>query len=712
MKPAIGRGKWAALAAAVVVCGAAYGQASKPIAMAPVWEKEVLELASSLPIQDGGRVKPLSTYAAFTLLKMNGARTLKVPDPRNLGADGQPKERRLTPIEWLLDCLFYPDAAERYRCFVVETYEVVDSIGVSHEGKKKRDRYSYAELRPGIDKLYQLARQYNTEAEGDTQKLSPVQGQIVNLATNVFEFQRILHYLDFARHTYPIAEGSAAAQLIPENRYSGILEKLSTIGVVAIVLDRGMETIEAGLGAERAQELRSMIPAGFGALSAEDRRKALSELNAIVQDASLMSGRATGLALFPPTKELGDQKEWIAAGELFEPLMGSSTHAHEQIQLIAELETLTALRDQPEAFKSQLAKFHDSVVGIATERGEYSKVPIEVSFYKWKFFFWAQWLFVLVFVLVAISWIAPAARSIDAAALWGLFVPTALLIIGITYRCIIRGRPPVSTLYETILFIAAVAVVCAIAIEFMNRQRIALSVGSVLGAMGMFLANRFEEQQGVDTMPELIAVLDTNFWLSTHVTTVTMGYSAGLLAAAIAHIYIIGRLIGFRKEDKAFYKNLSRMTYGVICFGLVFSTVGTVLGGIWANDSWGRFWGWDPKENGALMIVLWELAMLHARMGGYIRDLGFAVASTFGAIIVAFSWWGVNLLGVGLHSYGFTSGIMPILLGFYTLELAVCACGVLVWILERYRKPAPAVATAPPEIASVRKKRLPAKAAE
>jgi cytochrome c biogenesis factor len=143
----------------------------------------------------------------------------------------------------------------------------------------------------------------------------------------------------------------------------------------------------------------------------------------------------------------------------------------------------------------------------------------------------------------------------------------------------------------------------------------------------------------------------------------------------------------------------------------VFSTVGTVLGGIWANDSWGRFWGWDPKENGALMIVLWELAMLHARMGGYIRDLGFAVASTFGAIIVAFSWWGVNLLGVGLHSYGFTSGIMPILLGFYAIELVVCACGVLVWVLERYRTQAPAVAAAA-EISPVRKKRLPAKAAE
>ena len=85
--------------------------------------------------------------------------------------------------------------------------------------------------------------------------------------------------------------------------------------------------------------------------------------------------------------------------------------------------------------------------------------------------------------------------------------------------------------------------------------------------------------------------------------------------------------------------------------------MGTVLGGIWANDSWGRFWGWDPKENGAMLIVLWCLIILHARMGGYLKEWGLHIASVLGAIVVAFSWWGVNLLGTGLHSYGFTDGI-------------------------------------------------------
>jgi len=247
----------------------------------------------------------------------------------------------------------------------------------------------------------------------------------------------------------------------------------------------------------------------------------------------------------------------------------------------------------------------------------------------------------------------------------------------------IRGRPPVSTLYETILFITSIAVISSLLIERMNRQRIALALAAVLGTGGMFLAFRYEAMEAVDTMPSLVAVLDTNFWLSTHVTTVTMGYSAGLLASAFAHIWVLGKLFGLKRGESRFYSSLSRMTYGVICFGLLFSTVGTILGGIWANESWGRFWGWDPKENGALMIVLWDLFILHARMGGYIRDTGLAMAAIFGGMIVAFSWWGVNLLGIGLHSYGFTSGIMRSLLVFYILEVLMLGGCVVLWLRSR-----------------------------
>ena len=119
------------------------------------------------------------------------------------------------------------------------------------------------------------------------------------------------------------------------------------------------------------------------------------------------------------------------------------------------------------------------------------------------------------------------------------------------------------------------------------------------------------------------------------------------------------------------------MTYGVLCFGLLFSVVGTILGGVWANDSWGRFWGWDPKENGALMIVLWNALILHARWGGMVKARGVAVLAIFGSIVTSWSWFGVNQLGVGLHSYGFTDSVAFWLLLFVLSQLTIMGVGLL-----------------------------------
>jgi len=118
-------------------------------------------------------------------------------------------------------------------------------------------------------------------------------------------------------------------------------------------------------------------------------------------------------------------------------------------------------------------------------------------------------------------------------------------------------------------------------------------------------------------------------------------------------------------------KDLGRMIYGTVCFALFFSFIGTVLGGLWADDSWGRFWGWDPKENGALMIVLWNALLLHARWGGLVKDRGVAALAVGGGIVTGWSWFGVNELGVGLHSYGFTEGVLLALGIFILTQLAV-----------------------------------------
>jgi ABC-type transport system involved in cytochrome c biogenesis permease subunit len=635
------------LALAALILGASVANAQEPASRRP-WDSSTVDLFRSLPVQEGGRVKPIDTLAGFKLLKLNGQRSVTTPEGETL-----------TPVRWLLDCLFFPELAVGYQSLLVQNAEVIDAIGLPHDAKRKRDRYSFLELQPGFEKLRELAMRHGQKEEKDR---SAVEEQIVQLWGNVVELGQLLHALDFARAELAFEGTPRLARAFPDPKERHVSVLLASSKAV---LDAFQQAESAGDHAE-GQAIQRVLDG--------------------VRD---LGTRANVLALFPPSAPAREQREWLALGDLLEARFMRGAALDEQVRLVDLIAQLVRARSDPETFRARLEAFHDGAVALAAARGEYATVPLEVAFYKGDFFYRALLLYVLAFVLTALSWIWPR-RTLVRASLASLVLATALVLVGIVLRCVIRGRPPVSTLYETILFVTGMAVLACMAIELLDRGRIAAAVATVIGTAGMFLATKYEFREGVasgDTMPSLIAVLDTNFWLSTHVTTVTMGYSAGLLAAAIAHVYVLGKILGFRRADAAFYANLSRMVYGVLCFGLLFSTVGTILGGIWANQSWGRFWGWDPKENGALMICLWELAILHARLGGYVRDFGVALLALVGGSVVAFSWWGVNLLGVGLHSYGFTTGAAEILWAFYALE-AVIVILALGWRFAIARAPA------------------------
>ncbi len=171
------------------------------------------------------------------------------------------------------------------------------------------------------------------------------------------------------------------------------------------------------------------------------------------------------------------------------------------------------------------------------------------------------------------------------------------------------------------------------------------------------------------------AVLDTNYWLATHVVIITLGYASTFVAGFLALVYVLrGLFTKTLAETTA--KGLARMVYAIVCFATLFSFVGTVLGGIWADQSWGRFWGWDPKENGALIIVLWNALILHLRWGGIIRERGLINCAIVGNIVTSWSWFGVNLLGIGLHSYGFMDQAFTALLLFVSSQLILIGAGL------------------------------------
>jgi ABC-type transport system involved in cytochrome c biogenesis permease subunit len=251
-----------------------------------------------------------------------------------------------------------------------------------------------------------------------------------------------------------------------------------------------------------------------------------------------------------------------------------------------------------------------------------------------------------------------------------LLLAFAIHSFGMFARMYIQGRPPVTNLYSSAIFVGWGAVLLGIILERMFKDGIGSAASGVVGFTTLVIAHHLGSSG--DTLEMMQAVLDSNFWLATHVVVITLGYSAMFLAGMLAIVYILlGLFTPLLSRNAA--KALTRMVYGIICFGLLFNFVGTVLGGIWADQSWGRFWGWDPKENGALMIVLWCALILHARWGGYIRERGIMAMAVVGNAITAFSWFGVNMLGVGLHSYGFMDKAFPWLVGFVISQFLLVA---------------------------------------
>jgi ABC-type transport system involved in cytochrome c biogenesis permease subunit len=232
----------------------------------------------------------------------------------------------------------------------------------------------------------------------------------------------------------------------------------------------------------------------------------------------------------------------------------------------------------------------------------------------------------------------------------------------------LEGRPPVTNLYSSAVFVGWGAVALCLVLEYFYKNAIGSVAAGVIGFATLLIAHYLSFSG--DTLEMMQAVLDSNFWLATHVVVVSSGYAATGLAGFLALIYIF-RGMFTTTLDKATADTLARMVYGVVCFATLFSFVGTILGGIWADQSWGRFWGWDPKENGALIIVIWNAIILHARWGGMIKQRGLMCLAVGGNIAVGWSWFGTNMLGVGLHSYGFTDSAFLALTSFGISQLVI-----------------------------------------
>jgi len=657
------------------------------------WDKEVVEEMRSLAVHDGGRVKPFQTLARRYMYAMHGDRSMKIL------VNGQ--KLKITPTEWMMDIIFRPEVADQLPTFRVDNSEILEQLGL--EVKSLRDRYAFDQLRALLSKLQQSFEEIRKQIErAGEDSLSKPQEQMYALTRllqkyhalkNPFilsdEERKSSRFLDFETFFYTNSEEYIMGQLQQAGN-----DKIKVIAILdgKIVSDAILKASINDLGEFSSIVLNptkgskewSSIGERFAKI-AKPRYEAYKVYAKLVAELQEKFGK--------PTAE--NSNDFFAA---YFPIFQSYTTAVNQYKypenLKSELIALDKLQialssDESSAHLKAIQSFkaiYENDIDFGDVGGS---IKGEILLNKMSYFNNGIAFLLLAGVLLIAMCLCIGTKA-SRILYWCVFslVTFACLftIAGIIHRSWIMDRSPIGTLYDTMPFIVGAGLLLLIFIELLHKKAVMLGVSICFGVFILFLAKSYEVSDARDQMDPLRAVLKSNFWLSTHVVMITLGYMGGIVAACISHFYIIGRAFGVvtTKESRVY---LSKIVYGMVAFTLLFSLIGTILGGIWGAESWGRFWGWDPKENGALMIVIWMLVILHARLGGYIKEAGLHVCSVFGFPVIVFSWWHVNFLGVGLHNYGFTSAdAMQAIWTFYIMEFLIMLVGIVVGCLALEKK--------------------------
>ena len=282
----------------------------------------------------------------------------------------------------------------------------------------------------------------------------------------------------------------------------------------------------------------------------------------------------------------------------------------------------------------------------------------------------ALWGFVAAFLACLLSALNMIFRSkkLDVAAN-GLCVATAVMLTAMfAVRTFVAARPPMSSLYEIVLLVALLLMAFESVAFFRckNRTYALILPVTLMTAVLLFFA-KFVLEPG-DTFRPIPEVLNSSVFLTLHVFTIALGFAGMILSGVVAHLVLFRGSAALPSPEQPKGSPLYALMYGTLAFGGAFTILGTLLGGVWADFAWGRFWGFDPKECGALFVILWAMLLLHLRAGRLVTPRGFALLNAFSSIVTFLCWFGINLLGVGLHSYGFQGGTAVWLIGFVVVD--------------------------------------------
>jgi ABC-type transport system involved in cytochrome c biogenesis permease subunit len=567
-----------------------------------------------LPVLVDGRVMPVDTLGRLSLSAMNHHGRYESEDGKTLGS----------PAQWILEGWMRPEHSDSVKLIELSELNNADVFGLFGWKDVSATHFSFNDLKPVFPKIEEQAQ---LAAQNPPETRSKFQRDILKLKNSLLFYLRL-------KNTVQVEDS-------PDfGREVSVFEGLMQPGLEAI------RNRDAG---------RQYDQTAFEHMLLFTKR-----YQNVLQ--------AKYVLAFPNPGVSGSKDQWQSLGEA---LLGGIASGHISYPVKAYAGMISSFRNNDTGeFNRQLSEYSRYLQ--KTVPGELVRPQIETLFNHAAPFLLALVLYLGVFILALLSWLFWP-RTLGKTAVILLVLAFLIHTAGLVTRMYLQGRPPVTNLYSSAIFIGWAVVFLCLILEKLYRNGIGSISAGAIGFVTLLIAHNL--QVDGDTLEMLRAVLDTNVWLATHVVTVTLGYSGTFLAGFLGIIYVVRGLFTTQFDEQT-SRSLSRMIYGVVCFAALFSLVGTILGGMWADQSWGRFWGWDPKENGALAIVLWNAIILHARWGGYARERGIALLAVFGNIVTSLSWFGVNMLGVGLHSYGFMDHAFGVLIGFIVSQILIIAFGL------------------------------------
>ncbi len=564
-----------------------------------------------IPVLHEGRLKPLETFAQTQLRHFSGGSAL----------GNMPAER------WLAELLFDPVSAVQRPTFLI----------------RNRDLQQVLRLPAQPGALYTLAQVSNGLASQGARiealqktppdKLETRQKALLDVHRKVSDYTQLMRAFSLV---LPLS-------MMPPESLLSAQEKRSFTGQIPDYLS--LRKFE-----ERANKKLRTIVRQRG----EDPEKYNDEERAIALFAwqlQTLSTASIGNHLFRVIPVSWDSEERVSPWAVLQEGQGSPATA----ALLEQWKSLGIawLQDDKAVWRETSKALRGVLPPAQVHHFQAERLYNNVNPFQWA---------LALYVLAAGFMIMLAQRHKDIyrrVGLGALISGGIIHLLGLAARVYILARPPVGTIYESLLFVSLICVIAGGALLWKRHDAFSGLAAALSGAFLLVVSLYFGAMSG-DSLSMLVAVLNTNFWLATHVLIVTTGYGLSIIAAMLAHAWL------FRLHDRSgLFITMHRMALAA----LLFTAVGTILGGIWADQSWGRFWGWDPKENGALLIVLWIVWLLHGRLAGPLNPTTYAVGMAALNMVVALAWFGVNLLSVGLHSYGFVSGIASGLIAFFLFEI-------------------------------------------